>query len=149
LSLCSCRHESDESVTNGALHGVFGSTVESDAVNHCADDDASPHKLAYRVANVLIVPAKAIDPTHDQRVTVAEQVEQSATLRPLREFGADAGDAFIPDDLIKLEAGLLRLSALVLDSLFARADTGVQNGWHSRRSFQGSQPHATCLPRSA
>jgi hypothetical protein len=42
LSLCGCCHEGDESVTDGALHGVLGSTVESDAVNHRADDDAPP-----------------------------------------------------------------------------------------------------------
>ena len=38
-------HEGDESVTDGALHGVLGSTVESDAVNHRADDDAPPQNL--------------------------------------------------------------------------------------------------------
>jgi hypothetical protein len=36
------------------------------------------------------------------------------------ELGADAGDAFVPDDLIKPE--LLSLGALVLDGLFAGAD---------------------------
>jgi hypothetical protein len=38
---------------------VFGSTVERDAVDHRADDDAAPHELANGVADVLVIPSKA------------------------------------------------------------------------------------------
>jgi hypothetical protein len=46
-------------------------------------------------------------------------------LGSLSELGADARDALVPDDLIKPEASLLGLGALVVDSLFAGADAGV------------------------
>jgi hypothetical protein len=38
-------------------------------------------------------------------------------LRSFGELGADAGEAFVPDDLIELEACLLGVSALMLDGL--------------------------------
>src|SRR5258708_13340421 len=38
---------------------VFGSTVERDAVDHRADDDAAPHELPNGVADVLVIPSKA------------------------------------------------------------------------------------------
>jgi hypothetical protein len=134
LSLCGCRHEGDQRIPDCALHRVLSGTVERDAVDHRADEDAPPHKLTYRVADVLVVPPKAIDPAHDQRVIVTEQIEQSAALGSLSELCADAGDAFVPDDLIKLEAGLLSLGALVVDGLLAGADAGVQDGCHDRSS---------------
>jgi hypothetical protein len=46
------------------------------------------------------------------------------------ELGADAGDAFVPDDLIKLEAAPLGLGALVVDGLLAGADTRIEDGSH-------------------
>jgi hypothetical protein len=109
LGLGSSSHEGDERVANGALHRILGRAVERDAVDHGADDNTAPHELAYRVADVLVIPSEAIHPTDDERVAAAEQVEQAATLWALGVLGADAGDAFIPDDLIKLEASLLGL----------------------------------------
>ena len=48
-----------------------------------SDDDAAPHELADGLADVLVVPAEAVNPANDERVAVAEQVEQAAPLRSL------------------------------------------------------------------
>jgi hypothetical protein len=125
LSLRGCGHEGDQRISDCALHPVFSGPVERDAVDHRADDDAASHELANGVADVLVVPAKAIHPANDKGVASAEQVEQAAALGALGELGADAGDPFVPNDLIQLEAGLLGLGALVLDGLLAGADAGV------------------------
>src|SRR5262249_24473801 len=71
LGLRSRCDEGDERVTDSALHRVLGGTVERDAVDHRADDNAAPYELADRVADVLVVSAKSIDPPHDQRVAAA------------------------------------------------------------------------------
>jgi hypothetical protein len=52
----------------------------------------------------LAIPSEAIHPAHGSGVAIAQQVEQAAALGSLSELCADAGDAFIPDDLIKPEA---------------------------------------------
>src|SRR5262249_13173712 len=46
LSLCGCRHEGDQRISDCALHRVLSGTVERDAVDHRADDDTAPHELA-------------------------------------------------------------------------------------------------------
>jgi hypothetical protein len=51
---------------------------------------------------------------------------QSPTTLAGGELGADARDALVPNNLVELDAGLFGLSALVLDSLFACADAGVE-----------------------
>jgi hypothetical protein len=91
LRLRRCRHERDERVTNGALHGVLGRAVERDAIDHGADDDTPTHELADRLADVFVVPAEAVNPANNERVAVAKQVEQAPPLRPFAELRAHAG----------------------------------------------------------
>ncbi len=57
LRLRRCSHERDEGVTNGALHGVLGRTVEGDAVNHSADDDAPAQRFHIQLSRVRPPPA--------------------------------------------------------------------------------------------
>ena len=83
LSLRGRRHEGDQCVTNCLLHRVFGRTIEGEVVDHRPDHHASPHELADGVAHILVVPAKAIDPTDDKHVTGPQLVEQAATLGTL------------------------------------------------------------------
>jgi hypothetical protein len=63
----------------------------------------------------LAIPSEAIHPAHGSGVAIAQQVEQAAALGSLSELCADAGDAFIPDELIKPESQLLCLGTLVLN----------------------------------
>ncbi len=42
---------------NGALHGVLGRTVEGDAVNHSADDDAPAQRFHIQLSRVRPPPA--------------------------------------------------------------------------------------------
>src|SRR3977135_828272 len=107
LRLRRCRHEGDERVSNCALHGVLGRAVECDAVDHGTDDDAPLHELADGLADVFVVTSKAVNPPNNEGIAAAEQVEQSAPLRPFAELRAHAGDATVRDDLVELEARLL------------------------------------------
>ena len=66
------------------------------------------------VAHVPVVTAKPVDPANDERVARTQDVEESATFRPIRQARADAGHSMIRDHAVELEACRLRLSALVL-----------------------------------
>jgi hypothetical protein len=126
LRLGRCGHEGDKRVTNGALHGVLSRAVERDAVDHRADDGAPPHELTNGLADVLVVPAEAVNPANNERVAAAEQVEQPAALGSFAELGADSGYATVRDDLVELEACLLGLGSLVFDGLLGGADAGYR-----------------------
>jgi hypothetical protein len=90
LGLCGCSHEGDESVTDGALHGVLGRAVKRDAVDDGADDDAPPHELANGVAEVLVVAAKAVKPANDERVARPEEVDESVRYALVYPYGQGA-----------------------------------------------------------
>ena len=130
LRLSRCRHERDERVTNGALHGVLGRAVEGDPIDHGADDDAAPHEHTDGLADVLVIPAEAINPANDEGVAATEQVEQSAPLRSFAELRAHAGYSSVRYDLVELETRLLGLGPLVFEGLFCAADARVQDGGH-------------------
>ena len=51
------------------LHRVFGRTIEGEVIDHGADHDASPYERADGVAHILIIAAKAINPTDHKHVT--------------------------------------------------------------------------------
>jgi hypothetical protein len=76
-------HEGDQRIADGSLHRITGRPIEGEIVDHRADHHASPHKLADRVAHILVVPAEAIDPTDYKHVTGSQLVEQPATLGTL------------------------------------------------------------------
>jgi hypothetical protein len=88
-------HESDQRVTDGALHGVLGGSVKSDAVDYRSNHDPALHELANGLANVLVIATKAINPAHDERIALAEEIEEPAALRSLGKLGGDAEDAFV------------------------------------------------------
>ena len=139
LRLGRCGHKGDQRIPDGTLHSVLRRAVERDAVDHRADDHATSHELADRVADVLVVPAKAIHPANDQCVAISEQVEQTAALGSLGELGANAGDALVPDDLIKLEASLLGLGSLVLPR--DRSTGGPTETHRFREEFVADMQH--------
>jgi hypothetical protein len=58
--------------------------VEGDAFDYRADDDCPPHELADGLANVLVVPAEAVNPTNDERVPPWEAVGCGSTGRTVR-----------------------------------------------------------------
>src|SRR5215468_2079753 len=85
LSLClrGRSHEGDQRVTDGSLHRITGRSIEREVVDHRADHHASPHELADGVTHILVVPAKAIDPTDHKHITGPQLVEEAATFRAL------------------------------------------------------------------
>jgi len=65
------RHERDQRVPHGLLHGVLGRAIEAHIVDDSADHHAATEELADGVAHIAVVPAEPIQPTHDERVARA------------------------------------------------------------------------------
>ena len=130
LGLClgSSRHEGNQSVTHGLLHGVLGCAIKHHAVDDRADDNTSPHKFANGVGYVAVVSAKPIHPTNDQGIARPEQIKQPPPLGPIRERGADAGHPVVGHYLIYAVTCGLGLRPLVGERLFGGAHPGVENG---------------------
>lgn len=81
--------------------------LERHAVDNRLDDDTAPHELADGVANISVVAAKPIDPSHHERIPSPQHIEQSAALGALGE--ASFPSAVTADHVI--EAYLADLAA--------------------------------------
>ena len=61
-----------------------------------------------------------------------EQVEQAAALGAFSQLGADAGDAFVPDDLIKPEAAMMNQTHSLFAGLIRCNRCGHKLTWAAR-----------------
>jgi hypothetical protein len=68
---------------DGSLHRITGRAIEGEVVDHRADDHASPHELADGVTHILVISAKAINPTDHKHIARPQLVEEPATLGTL------------------------------------------------------------------
>src|SRR5277367_3242496 len=95
LRLAQRRHEADQGIANSLLHWIASRAVEGQTVDDGSDDHAAAHELADIAAHVGIVSPETVDPSHDQGIASAKQVEQAPTLVTLRERCRDAGYAVV------------------------------------------------------
>jgi hypothetical protein len=138
LSLClrGRGHETDQRITDCPSYGVLGGTVKGEVVDHRADDDAAPHELSDGVAYILVIPAKAIDPTDYKHVTGPELVERRRPSgRSTRRV--EAGHAVVGHDFIDGEArdfGLSKLWSMVCSAMDSRSFLNDVHGDHDHRA---------------
>ena len=78
----------------------------------------SPDGVGY----VAVVSAEPIHPTNNQGIARPEHIEQPSPLGPIRERGAQAGDAVVGHYLIEVEASRLGLRPLVGEVLLGGGD---------------------------
>ena len=116
------------SIPHSLLHRVLGCSVKHHAVDDSADDNTSPHKFANGVGYVAVVSAEAVHPTNNQGIASPEHIEQPPPLGPIRERGAQAGDAVVCHYLVEVKASRLGLRPLVGQSLLGRGDSGIEHG---------------------
>jgi hypothetical protein len=72
------------------LHRFFGCAVEDKAVDHGPNDDAALHELADDFGHVCLVSPEPVNPTDNEHVATAEQIEQPLALIALGEAGRNA-----------------------------------------------------------
>jgi hypothetical protein len=85
-------------------------------------------KLTDGVAHILIITAKAINPTDHEHVTGPELVEQAATLGARDEAGVDTRHAVVRHDRINGKPCCPGMIELLFDGVSCRRYSRVKDG---------------------